>query len=86
MDISPTASKTQDTIHRPHKLKEEDKSVNTSVLLRWGNKIPMGKDTDTKCGAESEGKAIQRLSIWESFPYTFTKPRLYYGWQEGSMI
>ena len=26
-----------------------------------GKKIPMG-DTETKCGAETEGKAIQRLS------------------------
>jgi hypothetical protein len=33
----------------------------TLVLLRRGNKIPMGGDTDTKCGAETEEKAIQRL-------------------------
>ena len=39
--------------------KKEDQSVNTSVLLRRGNKIPMGGDT--KCGGETEGKAIQRL-------------------------
>jgi hypothetical protein len=26
-----------------------------------GNIIPMGGDTETKCGAETEGKAIQRL-------------------------
>ena len=41
--------------------KKEDQSVDTSVLLRRGNKIPMGGDTETKCGAETEGKAIQRL-------------------------
>ena len=41
--------------------KKEDQSVATSVLLRKGNKIPMGGDTETKCGAETEGKAIQRL-------------------------
>jgi hypothetical protein len=35
--------------------------VDTSVLLRRGNKIPMGGDTETKCGVETEGKAIQRL-------------------------
>jgi hypothetical protein len=29
--------------------------------LRRGNKIPMGGDTETKCEAETEGKAIQRL-------------------------
>jgi hypothetical protein len=26
-----------------------------------GGKIPMGGDTETECGAETEGKAIQRL-------------------------
>jgi hypothetical protein len=40
---------------------KEDQSVDTSVLLRRGNKIPMGGDTVTKCGAETEEKAIQRL-------------------------
>jgi hypothetical protein len=41
--------------------KKEDQSVDTSALLRKGNKIPMGGVTETKCGAETEGKAIQRL-------------------------
>jgi hypothetical protein len=41
--------------------KKEDESVDNSVCLRRGNKIPMGGDTDTKCGAETEEKAIQRL-------------------------
>jgi hypothetical protein len=41
---------------------KEDQSVDTSVLLRRGNKIPMGGVTETKYGAETEGKAIQRLS------------------------
>jgi hypothetical protein len=41
--------------------KKEDQSVDTSVLLRRGNKIFMGGKTETKCGAETEGKAIQRL-------------------------
>ena len=41
--------------------KEEDQSGDTSVLLRRGIKIPMGGDTETQCGAETEGKAIQRL-------------------------
>jgi hypothetical protein len=36
--------------------KKEDQSVDTSVLLRRGNKILMG--VNTKCGAEIEGKAI----------------------------
>jgi hypothetical protein len=41
--------------------KKEEQSVNTSVLLKKGNKIEMGGDTEIKCGAETEGKAIQRL-------------------------
>jgi hypothetical protein len=41
--------------------KKEDQSVDASVLLRRGNKIPTGGDIETKCGAETEGKAIQRL-------------------------
>ena len=42
--------------------KKEDQSVDVSVLLRRGNKILMGGDTDTKCGAETEGMTIQRLT------------------------
>jgi hypothetical protein len=31
--------------------KKEDHRVDISVLLRRGMNIPMGEDTDTKCGA-----------------------------------
>ena len=41
--------------------KKEDQSVDTSVLLRRGNKIPIGGDTETQCGPETEVKVIQRL-------------------------
>jgi hypothetical protein len=41
--------------------KKEDQSIDTSIILRRGNKIPMGRETETKCEAETEGKAIQRL-------------------------
>jgi hypothetical protein len=41
--------------------KKEDQNVDSSVLLRRGNKISMEGVTETKCGAETEGKAIQRL-------------------------
>jgi hypothetical protein len=41
--------------------KKEDKSVDTLVLLRRRNKIPMEGVTETKCGAEIEGMTIQRL-------------------------
>jgi hypothetical protein len=42
--------------------KNEDQSVNTLLLLRMGNKIPMEGVTETKFGAETEEKTIQRLS------------------------
>jgi hypothetical protein len=45
--------------------KKEDQSVGALVLLRRGNKILMGTNTETKCGAETEGKATQRLPhLW----------------------
>jgi hypothetical protein len=42
--------------------KKEDQSVNTSVLLRRGNKTPMEGVTETKCGVETEEMTIQRLT------------------------
>jgi hypothetical protein len=41
--------------------KKEVQSVNTSFLLRMGNKIPMEGVTETKFRAEMEGRTIQRL-------------------------
>ena len=41
--------------------KREDQSVDTTVLLRRGNRIPMGGDTEMMCRAETEEKAIQRV-------------------------
>jgi hypothetical protein len=40
--------------------KREDESVDTSFLLRMGNKIPMEGVTETKFGAETEGRTIHR--------------------------
>ena len=48
--------------------KKEDQTVDTLVLLRRGNKIPMGGDTETQCGTETEGKAIQRLPHLGIYP------------------
>jgi hypothetical protein len=48
--------------------KKEDQSVDTSVPLIRVNKIPMEVDTETKCGAETEGKAIQRLPHLGIYP------------------
>jgi hypothetical protein len=68
MGISPKAPNTQDTIHRPHEA-QEDPSVDASVLLRRENKTPMRGDTEAKCGAETEGKAIQRLGSHSTYSH-----------------
>ena len=41
--------------------KKKDKSLDTLVLLRRENKIPMGGDMEAKCREETEEKIIQRL-------------------------
>ena len=41
--------------------KKENQSVDTLILLRRGNKIPMEGFTETKFGAEPEGMTNQRL-------------------------
>jgi hypothetical protein len=41
--------------------KREDQSVDTSSLLRMGNKIPMEEVRETKFGAETKGWTIQTL-------------------------
>jgi hypothetical protein len=38
--------------------KKEDQPVDTLFLLRMRNKIPMEGVTETKCGAEMEGRTI----------------------------
>jgi hypothetical protein len=40
---------------------KEDQSVDSLILLRRGNKIPMEGVTETKCGAETEGMTIHKL-------------------------
>jgi hypothetical protein len=62
--------------------KKEDQTVETSVLLKRGNKIPMEGVTDAKYGAETEGKAIQRLPHVRIHLYTVIKPRHYCGCQQ----
>jgi hypothetical protein len=49
-------------------IKKEDQSVDTLFLLRMGNKIPMERVTETKFGAEAEGRMIQRLPYPEIHP------------------
>ena len=62
MDISPEAGIPKIQFAKHMKLKKkEDQSVDTSFLLRMGNKIPMEGVTETKFRAEPEGMTIQRL-------------------------
>jgi hypothetical protein len=42
-------------------MKKEEQSVDTSILLRRGNKIPMEGFTETKFRAETERRTIHRL-------------------------
>ena len=43
--------------------KKEDQSVDTSSLLRMGNKIPMERVTETEFGAETKASTMQRLPL-----------------------
>jgi hypothetical protein len=63
--------------------KKEDQSVDASVLLRRGNKIFTGENMETKCGAETEGKVVQRLPHLGIHPiYSQQNPTLL--WMLGS--
>jgi hypothetical protein len=42
--------------------KKKVQSVDTLILLRRKIKLPIGGDTETKFGAETEGKVVQSLS------------------------
>ena len=42
--------------------KKEDQIMDSSIILRRGNKITMEAVTDTKCGAETKGMMINRLT------------------------
>jgi hypothetical protein len=48
--------------------KKEDQSVDTSILLRRGNKTSMEGVTETKSGAETEEMTIQRLPHLGIYP------------------
>jgi hypothetical protein len=64
------------------KLKKEDQSVETSVLLRRRSKIPMGEHTETKCGERLKKRLSRDCPTWGSIPYTVTKDRHYCGCQQ----
>ena len=58
--------------------KLEDQKVDASVLLRRKNELFTGGNTETKCGVQTEGKAIQILIQAESISYIFSNLRHYY--------
>ena len=59
MDISPKFRKHKIQFAKHMNLKKkEDPSIDTLILLRRGNKIPMEGVTETKFGAETEGITI----------------------------
>ena len=62
MDISQVVQNTQDTIHRSYEAQEEGrpKCGYFDPSLK-GKQNTMGGDTERKCAAKTEGKAIQRL-------------------------
>jgi hypothetical protein len=57
--------------------KKKDQRVGAPVLLRRGNKILRVGNMETKCGAETVVKVIQRLPHLGSIPYTITNLRHY---------
>jgi hypothetical protein len=48
--------------------KKEDQSMDTLILLRRGNKMPVEGVTETNFRGETEGMTIQRLPPWGSIP------------------
>jgi hypothetical protein len=61
------------------KLEKEDKSEDTSILLRREKKIPV----ETKGEAQTEGMTIQKLLHLGMHPIKTTKPRHYCGCNKG---
>jgi hypothetical protein len=64
VDIIPEAQNTNTKIQFANP--KEDHSVYTFILLRRGNKIPMGEVTKTKFVAETKEMTIQRMLTWGS--------------------
>jgi hypothetical protein len=46
-------------VNKKELTKKENQNVDTLILLRNGNKIPMEGVTETKCGAETKEMTIQ---------------------------
>jgi hypothetical protein len=56
--------------------RKKDQSMNTSFLLRMGNKIPMEEVTETKFGAQTKGGTIQRLPHMRIHPINSPKTQI----------
>ena len=78
MDISPKTQNKQDTIHRLQEAQEEGRpKCECFGFSEKGNKILTGAIMETKYGAETEGKAIQRLSYLGIHPInSYQTPKL----------
>jgi hypothetical protein len=57
--------------------RKEDQSVDTWILLKRGNKLPMEGVTETKFGDGRKEGPFRDCPIQGSIPYTTTKPRHY---------
>jgi hypothetical protein len=57
--------------------KKEDQSVDTSLLLRMGNKIPMEGVAETKLKLRWKERPSRDCPTRGSIPYTTVKPRHY---------
>jgi hypothetical protein len=62
--------------------KKEEQSVDTLILPKRGNKIPMEGVTETEFRAEIEECPSIDCPTWGSIPYTTTKSRHYGRCQE----
>jgi hypothetical protein len=54
---------------------KEDQSIYTSVLLRRGDKITMGEDTETSVEQRQKERPSRDSPTWGSMPHIVTKHR-----------
>jgi hypothetical protein len=64
------------------KFKKKEQTVDASVLLRKGNKILKGVNTEKSVEQRLKERPSRDCSTWGSIPCTDTKHRYYCGSQE----